>query len=422
MEFVGNRLWVARDRQLFASDIFNPLNFTENIYLSGGGSFQAIDGDFITGLKRTSDAKQLLVFTAGNTTAIQAGNTDRSSWQTSQNFVSLLFPGVGCVAGKSPTYASGELYWYSIEGVRRFNAVGDAVRTSKNPIASAEEKRSYDNLSPITSRVCGLAFNRYVGFSVPSGDILNRHTWVLDVGSSDTLIDQLPPVWQGVWTGTRPVEWTSGFVNGVKRSFYLSQDLDRPRIWEAFIPTKLDNGYPITCGFESAGDNFNQPLSFKKFKYTEAHLKDLLGEVPFTIEYKSDYGCWHEIASVTLCSTACQETLPCTGVTDFNAQARYIVSQESITQCNEGGSPFSSNISLSFQQRFRWRGRLTVRAYRITADEYQERSTGLCSAGDDECISLQCCDPEQEYVSIADDIPCNYYYSYYGSNDVALSL
>src|SRR5213080_1704614 len=60
MEWVGSRLWVARDNEIFASDIFDPLHFTETQYLAEGGSLQAIDGRNITAMIRTATDEALL--------------------------------------------------------------------------------------------------------------------------------------------------------------------------------------------------------------------------------------------------------------------------------------------------------------------------------------------------------------------------
>src|SRR5579862_37611 len=39
MAWVGDRLWIARDNQVFASDISNPFSFRERVYLGGNESF-----------------------------------------------------------------------------------------------------------------------------------------------------------------------------------------------------------------------------------------------------------------------------------------------------------------------------------------------------------------------------------------------
>lgn len=399
MEWIGGRLWVSRGNQLFASDILNPLSFTETQYLATGGSFQAVDGTTITGLRKTADAKALLVGTLNNMTVILAGITDRAQWQNTPNFVSLLFPGVGITSGKSWVSSGGDLWWFSMQGAREFTQVGSAIFTSRNSISSIEMQRSFVNLSPFLDRVCGFAFDKFLGFSVPSGDQYNRHTWILDKSSQDMLGSGQPAGWNGIWMGTRPVEWTSGFVQGVQRVFYISQDADAVRVWEAFKPEQTDNGGRIFVSIETAGMKFEQPFGFKAFQYSEMHLSGLAGEVEMTAEYKGDYGCWKEIMDVKLCAKDENCDIQCENMNFPSPQNRYLKTQQAETACETNEGPWNDRVGTYFQNRFRWYGKNGVRAFRANADEFQEDVLGKCEKGDASCKVVACCDPEVNYIS-----------------------
>jgi hypothetical protein len=412
MEWVGNRLWVAQGIQIFASDINDPLHFIETQYLAGGGSFQCPDGAEVMGLKRTSNQKQLLAFTLGNTTRINAGNTDRSTWASSTDFIATIFPGVGCISGKSIWDISGEIGWFGSDGVHFYNAVGESVQIAKNSSNSQEMQRSFKNLSPILSRVCAFNFKTYAGWSVPSGDVYNRHTWVIDTSSSDKLTSTLPYAWQGVWTGIRPVEWAVGTVNGIERCFCLSQDRDAVRVWEAFGKGSGDNGNPITCFAESRGHTFSKGYNFKIFKFGEMYLNHLFGEAHLVVDYKTEFTCWQNIGNFDICATNCIEK-ECPPLPSLAEQCRYFKTVEPQPDPNEGGSPFTNNIGSWMQLRMSWTGHLGISRYRLNADEYQEDGKGELNLGDSECIALPCCSGEPDYISPPDDTNC-YYYS---SND-----
>lgn len=410
MEWIGNRLWVSRGRQLFASDIFDPLHFTENTYLGGGGSLQAMDGDIITMLARTADNRSLLVFTIHNTTIVKAGITDRAQWPTTPDFIALLFPGVGSAAGKSGFYHNGELWWWSVEGGRRFTQVGAAILNSRNSVASIEMKRSFENLSrPVQSRTCGFSFGTFLGYSLPSGDVFNRHTWVLDTSTNSQLSSESPLAWLGAWMGTRPVEWTTAYVRGVDRSFYISQDACGVRVWEAFLKDRTDNGGRIFCSVEFGGITFNEPTSFKRFLFTEFHLSYLSGNVSITTDYKADWGCWKRLADINLCATDCIRELNCE---DVNAtimnQNRFFKTQEALHACLSEEGTYSEDIGVYFQNRIRWYGKNAVRLYKSQAQQFQESSTGACAKSDTTCRTLACCDEEINYISHVDD--CAYGY------------
>lgn len=417
MEWIGSRLWVAQGRQIFASDIFDPLHFTETLYLTGGGSLQTMDGDVVTLLKRTADSRALLAFTIGNTTIIRANITDRSQWQTIPDFISLQFPGVGAVGGKAWCEKNGELWWFSIQGARRFTQTGEAIRNSHSGVASIEMKRSYDNLSPVLNRVAGFAGGVYLGFSVPSGDLFNRHTWALNTSISDQLTSVAPPGWQGVWMGTRPVEWAMGIIRGVERTFHISQDTCGIRIWEALLPDQEDNGCRIFCSLELPGLVSGEPLSFKRFRYTEAHLTKVSGTVDFTMEYRGDWGCWKQIGGFTMCAVDCLNTIECPKPhIPVYPQNRYVKSVDAPHVCETKEGPVSENIGTFFQNRFRWYGKNGLRMYRSNVDQYQENSLGACTMSDTICKELACCDQEVDYVACAND---GYGYGY-GSSQTAI--
>ena len=399
MEFVGGRLWVSNGVELFASDIQNPLSFTENTYISAGGSFQAVDGKVITGLVRTADARSLLVFTEINTTILQAGITQRSAWPTTQNFISILFPGVGCVGGKSIVSLNGELWWFSQEGARSFTQVGSAIQTSRNAISSNEMKRSFDNLSPFLSRCCGFSHNTYLGFSVPSGDQYNRHTWVLDESVADLLGSDSSPCWQGVWMGTRPVEWTNVSVNGHDLCYFISQDIDgHARIYQAFSSSEEQSMFHSV---ETAGMKFDSPISFKTFLFSEIHLNKIFGSVHLTGEYRGDYGCWKPMLDVNYCADRCIEKPKCTLNFGFpQSQSRYVRTQNVSAECgSDFGSRYNQNVGTYFQNRFRWTGEAGIRAFKSHANQFEEKNVGECAISDSSCLNNDCCDQEVDYVT-----------------------
>jgi hypothetical protein len=405
MEWIGGRLWVARGNQIFASDIWNPLLFTETLYLAEGGSLQTLDGKPVTAMARTGDNKSLIVFTEENTTIVAASVTDRTQWKTTSGFLSILFPGVGCVAMKSPCYSFGELHWYSREGARRFAQVAAELQSAKNLVSSIEMHRSFENMSPVASRACGFGFDIYCGFSVPSGDVLNRHTWVMDYSTQTQNESDSPPAWQGVWTGTFPVEWDSAVIAGKNRCFHLSQDPTGVRIWEAFVEDR-NVETDILCSVETRGYSFKEPLSWHSYKYTEFHLTGVLGNVKMTCEWRGDYGCWKKNMDLALCALACR-TLDCSvnPITDPLPQNRFLKTQEFRPPCNtiNGYNPFTEDICTYVQNRIRWTGIAGLLKIRAFAQLREEASSGQCTQGDKNCKEFICCDQEPNYVCTPHD-------------------
>jgi len=420
MEFVGLRLWVANGRELFASDVADPLHFIETTYLAGGGSFQAYDGDEITCLKRTVDGKQLLVGTIGNTTALDSGNTTRSTWASDPDFERLLFAGVGWTGPKCAADLNGETFWMSKEGQRFYNTVGSAAFSARRAISSQEMLKSWENRAPVLSRSCAGAFESYGLMGFPSGDQYNRHIWTINTSSNDLLTKQSPYAWLPIWKGIRPVEFASGDVNGMNRIFCLEQGRDIPRVWEMFGEKRRDyyllggilNEKRIQCRVTSRGHIFNELLSYKTFDHLNLHLSNVRGNVSLTTQFKNEFGCFSDLGSWNFCTEECVVMEPATcGISGTpDSQSRFLKTGKAEQGCNEGGSPFLSNYGTYFVFQHTWEGDMAIRGVRYFAIQYPESIKGACTTGDTSCINLSCCDAELDYWSSPEEFFPYYYY------------
>lgn len=283
MEWVADRLWVARGAKLFASDIANPTAFTEPLYLATVDAF--ILPGTITALSRTPSAAQaqLLVFTQTNTTLLQAGIRDRSVWATTPDFQKEVFPEIGCVSQKSVVTHYGFLWWFSQHGLTSLDGAAQSFVTSELNYTDSEMTDSKARLSSDLSGIACSTYENYLLVSVPSASPFNTHTWVLD-NTVMQLNRSAAPAWNGYWTGTRPVQWISANINGVNRSLYFSADYDgNTRLWEAFTPDRLDDGCPVTWWVETRGLNFGAVGKTKEFRYADLFVSELAGDVDFAI-------------------------------------------------------------------------------------------------------------------------------------------
>lgn len=253
MVWVGDRLWVAFRNSVRASDISNPFSFREDIYLGGTASF-SFDGE-VTAMVKTPGTvnPQLIVFTNNNAELIQAYIRDRNSWPTTVNMQSEVFK-VGCTSQRSVVSSFGRLSWFSASGIVMFDNARASQVSSRLPIRDNEMMFSKSKLSDDLSLVAGAAYGSYLLMSVPAEDNYNKHTWVLNDASIETINDDSGASWASYWMGTRPLEWISGTVAGQERIFHVSVDDDgQNRLWEAFIPQRLDSDCPITWSVETRG-------------------------------------------------------------------------------------------------------------------------------------------------------------------------
>jgi len=263
MKWVGDRLWVAKDNQVFASDIANPFSFREQNYLGSNVSFYF--SDVVTAMAKTPsiESPQLMVFTESNASILQASIRDRSTWTTTDNFQVEVLQ-IGCTSSRGVISHYGRLVWFAPQGIIFFDPATSGKISSRVPVRDNEMLVSKIRLNEDLSGVALGAFGQWLLASVPAESLFNKHTWVLNHASLQTLDDDSGPSWSGYWLGTRPVEWVFGEIAGTERIFHVSADEDgNNRLWEAFIPDRLDNGCPITWAFETRG-YFGQTTQARK--------------------------------------------------------------------------------------------------------------------------------------------------------------
>jgi hypothetical protein len=284
MEWVGDRLWVSRDIFLFASDIANPVAFTEAIYFATVRAF-TLPGP-ITALHKTTNptSPQLLVYTDHTTSLFLASIRDRSQWPTTRDFQQVVLSSIGCTSNRSVGAHYGMLWWWSEHGLVSFDAAGLNFITASLPYRDSEMNDSKGQLSEDLGGVAVASVENYLLVSVPHSDIYNRHTWVLDTGAYQTLNEMAPPVWNSFWTGTRPITWLVGQVNDTNAVFAFSKDYDGlVRLWEEFTPDRLDDGCHITWYMETRG-YFNQDPTIKKqFRFAKVFMSELLGTIDVAV-------------------------------------------------------------------------------------------------------------------------------------------
>jgi hypothetical protein len=245
MEWVGDRLWIANGNTVIPSDISNPFSFREGA-LSNATAALSFSGE-VTALTKTPSLEfpQLIVFTPHDGSIVKADIRNRSLWPTTDGFQKEVFQ-VGCTSNRSLISHFGKLSWFSLSGVVTLDAAIASKVSARLPIRDNEMMVSKTLLPPDLSLVAGAAFGQYQLFSVPAEDSYNKHTWVMNGASYETLSDDSGPSWASYWLGTRPVEWVYGEISGAERIYHVSVDEDgENRLWECFLPERLDNGCPI---------------------------------------------------------------------------------------------------------------------------------------------------------------------------------
>lgn len=411
----GDRLFVFNGRLGFASDLGDPTHFTEELTLT---SFQMmVFPEDVTGAidRGTSGNNQSAVIACTRTTtwAIFSGIRNRlpsqygAGWANTPGFLTKIFSGVGCVAGKSMTVHRGLLYWRSLGGMVLFDSV-NTVNSSQNlPIIDQEMAYSKRLVTPPNNPsgdlTCVGKRGSYVFWSLPVGPVTtgrcyNRHTQVLDrqtmvVRSTggDGAFNAGTTGWQGVWTGIRPVEWASAVV-AAEHTFALSMDLDGVvRIWEAFQSNRADNGHRIPWLVETRLDRVqNSVFEYANFRHFRLLLDQIVGNLTVSGSWRGMRGKYHEILSETITASPGSILAPIPGFSVINnnthhysflPQTRTVISQDvrGVTdQCSSAGveSEYEDGTDHAYSLLLRMTGHGALVAYRIAVDARVDNTEG----------------------------------------------
>jgi hypothetical protein len=386
MKWSGNRLWVSRDGMLFASDIGNPLKFTEAQYINEGRAFY-LPGE-CTGMIETPEQDGLIVFTIDNGTLFQTSIQDRTKWLETPNFQKIVFSNIGCAAPLSLVKQYGLIWWFSPMGLINSDQAFSLNRSSRIDIQDNEMMCSKSNIGPDISGICACSYENYLLCSVPSGDVYNRHTWCLDQAVFEGPLN----AWNSYWTGWRPVQWAVGNVNGVQRVFFASKDYNGClKIWEANLPDRTDNGAPITCFAQFRQNDFGRPNQLKRFTYAELNLQEVLGDVSVMVAVGGRKGGYTRILTKEIAAT--EGAIYGDTIYDINScmyghrpQTRIIRTQENVepTRCNKGGIEglHPNDVDLTFGLLVVWSGRMGVAGYLAQSVVFEDQAAGNCE--DDE--------------------------------------
>ncbi len=382
MAWSGNRLWVSRENKVFASDLGNPLKFTEGIYINEGRAFY-LSGP-CTGMIETPDRQGLMVFTDGEGTLFKSSIQDRTLWLSTPDFQSLIIPNAGCLAPRSLINQYGLTWWFGPRGYTNVNAALQLNITSRLDYQDNEMFASKSYVGPDLSGICCGHYENYSLVSVPSGDVLNRHTWALDQAPFDGNVN----AWTGIWTGWRPIEWSGGKVNGDDRLFFASIDYDgKNRVWEAMLPDRTDNGCPITC-YAQLRDHAAGNLDAKKYDYSKFFLSQIYGEADLNVYVASTKGSFQLQKGYHLVASKGQiysdQLYGGDGplLMSNRVQSRIIrtPSAGDDNECNACGveSKEGNMIDYAFSHLLVWSGQMGVRAYQMHMHESPERNAGDC--------------------------------------------
>lgn len=403
MAFSGNRLWVAAKNIVLASDLGDPTSFTERLTGAGRGDFAF--ARVVTGMTnyigQNNDTK-LIIFTDRATYSLASGIYDRAQWPNTANFQTTLYPTIGCVAGKSISFQAGQLWWYSQGGLVSADIAASAYITSQSLYRDVEMARVKAFMAGDTSKICAMNFENYLLYSVPYLEPCNSATMVLDYAAASEWSSQRIPAWCGVWTGTRPVEWISGVIDGTPRCFHFSVDYAATNdgsynhLWESFMPDRADTYFDIDADgniVEKVNRIYSQMETgllgdysdYKQFVYGEVESCEIGGTVDVSVSYRGSKGIYQNILKTRLLAVTSEyqwinsdfsKEIEQLGF--LNTQYRRLITENSQRTASSISceSSLTNDIDKGFSMLIEWCGEFGVESVKIFLDPWSEKSIG----------------------------------------------
>jgi len=408
MAYSGSRLWVATGNIIAASDLADPLSWKERTEGAGRGDFSVprpvtAMHDYVG---QNNDTR-LYVFTDQSTYSLASGVLDRAQWGVTPNFQSTLYPTIGCIAGNSIAFQAGMMWWYSQGGLVSVDVASSSYLSSQVLYKDIEMAKAKRLMAADASSVCAASFENYLLYSIPYLEPTNSVTMVLDYAPASEWNQTKVPAWAGVWTGIRPVCWSSNIISGQPRIFAFSVDYASTsdgsfnHMWEAFSPERYDTYLQINqdgttdelvnriyCQFETAllGDS----MDMKQLAYGELDCSQIAGTVDVKVSYRGTKGTYSPILNTRILAATepyqfetSQYASQIAKLGILQTQSRRLttenVSRLTSTSCE---STYTYDVDKAFSFLVEWCGAMGVDAIRMFQDLWSEKSVGLPSSNE----------------------------------------
>lgn len=352
MAYYMGRVWLAQGRKYVAGDIiYGPphndrssiLYMTENAFLVGGGAFGVPAGSGnIVALKPIANINtalgqgDLIVFTENNVFATLVPQ-DRTQWNASTQLLQRVIQlANGAYAQDSVVNVNEDLFYRS-DGIRSLAySVRNSGQWGNTPISNeVREIISFDSES-FLQYGSGVNFdNRMlmtVSPTVSQGHgIYHRGLVVLDFDLITGIQGQLPPAWEGIWTGVKILKiFTVRHLRKERCFMYVLNLDDEIELWEQTKTNLFDHDgnrdVRIEWSIDTRSMDFGSKFDSNNLFAGDIFHDNMSGQVDFALQYRPDghpcwidWDSWSECAKVSLCR---EDLVACQNLPNFRPQYR----------------------------------------------------------------------------------------------------
>lgn len=415
MCYYMGRIWYAQLRTFSAGDIVGGpagvlstkrdsiLEVTENPLVIGGDGFRVPTNSgniralaYNATLDEALGQGRLFIFTRKAVYSLTVP-VSRSDWinanavnQPKQTVVQLTN---GAVNDRSVVAVNGDLFFQSLEPSIRslFSAIRYFNQWGNVPTSSNIYRLLQPNDRALLHHSSGIAFNNYLIQTAlpvlrPQG-VVHQALATLDFSPLSTLGDQLPPVWEGAWSGLDILQLFTGDFGGRERAFALcvSRTDQTIKLWEMSDAIKFEgNDKRVDWSIETPAytwSNVGWEFELKKLTGCMVFADKILGEVIFTLFWREDGDpCWHEWHTWKRCTArnSCEDLVNpiCYPLVDYReSYAPAMKMPQPPLGCQPvGGVPW--NIAYQFQLRLDVKGWCRIRGILPVAEKVEDTAYG----------------------------------------------
>ena len=300
------------------------LRQTENTFLTGGGSFRIPGtGETINAmlfppiLDSSLGQGQLQIFT-GRSVFSNNSPVDRTTWTSVTSPIQTeALKDKGALGQNSTVLVNSDTFFRSDDGLSSLVLARRDFGTWGNKPISNEVQRflAKDNKTLLQYGSAVTFDNRFLTTTSPSiysGRVLHTGLVSLNFDLMSSLQTNVPPSWEGAWTGVNVSQILFGRIGNSKRTFAFTFDklTSKNELYEILpegTSVYADNSTtPIAWFFETPcffGNDIKPKTDLCQLRDGEFYLSDIKGSVTVKIYYRPDYyPCWTLWRETSVCS------------------------------------------------------------------------------------------------------------------------
>lgn len=376
------------------------ITFSENTYLNEGFPFQVpmkygkiVGMTMVANVDRSNGQGPMLVLAQRGISTFNLP-ASRTTWKDLNYPVQLNMPiRYSATSHNSIVDVNGDVFYRAKDGLRSFAyAIREfGVARWGNKSQSREMSRILKKDSEKLLRYAsGILFDNrllFVASQKPTANgVAHRCIAALDFDLVNSIREDAPPVYEGVWVGMQPSLLLTGEFDDQERAFgFAINSQGHNELWEILKEGAFDNkDVRITSVVESRAMTFNNPIEMTRLKAFELYVENVQGLITIDLKWKPDsYPCWFDWRTGEICFThedCSQDPLECKTLAVFKPGYRTRLGFGTPPDDCESLDNKPARLGYDHQIRLTWLGKMGIRKFVVKSEAISESEYPECIA------------------------------------------